>query len=101
MRAMVVERFGTSPVPAEVGEPLAGSGEALLEVRLGALNPIDLKIASGTFYGVAPSFRTWSEARGWGWCARRLAGLRVRGCASEPPDPERLPEWWLSPRTPS
>src|SRR5262245_52952092 len=54
MRAAIVERFGETPRPGEFREPRPGVGETLLEVSAGGLNPAEIRIASGTFYGWVP-----------------------------------------------
>ena len=41
---------GAAPAPAEVSEPAAEPGRALVRVRAAALNPVDLAIAAGRFY---------------------------------------------------
>ena len=52
MRAALMRELGAGPAPAEVGEP-AGNA-AVLEVETVALNPIDVAIGSGRFYGGHP-----------------------------------------------
>jgi NADPH:quinone reductase-like Zn-dependent oxidoreductase len=87
MRAALLERFGSSPRPGEVEEPVSADGEALVAVRLGALNPVDIKVASGSFYGRAPSlpYVPGSEGMGVVRTSQRLeAGTRVRFGASRP-----------------
>jgi NADPH:quinone reductase-like Zn-dependent oxidoreductase len=54
MRAAVVREVGAAPEPGELPEPTRSDGEALIQVRTGALNPIDLAIASGRFYAGPP-----------------------------------------------
>src|SRR5437016_13742012 len=54
MRAAVVREVGATPELAELPDPKRGDGEALVEVRAAALNPIDLAIASGRFYAGPP-----------------------------------------------
>ena len=53
MRAAVIERFGEPPVVRDKDEPPADSAE-LIEVTAAPLNPVDLSIASGRFYGGTP-----------------------------------------------
>ena len=87
MRAALLESFGSLPRPDEVEEPVASNGEALVEVSLGALNPVDIKIASGTFYGNVPSppYVPGSEGMGVVRTSERFApGTRVRFGASRP-----------------
>jgi NADPH:quinone reductase len=52
MRAALLRELGGVPEPAEVDEPR--SGEGLLEVVAVALNPLDVAVASGRFYGGSP-----------------------------------------------
>ncbi|TMC27782.1 MAG: zinc-binding dehydrogenase [Chloroflexi bacterium] len=53
MRAAVIERFGEPPVVRDKDEPPA-DGADLIEVTAAPLNPVDLSIASGRFYGGTP-----------------------------------------------
>ena len=55
MRAAWVERVGDAPGIRKVPDPVRGEGEALFEVRAAALNPIDLSIAAGRYYGGQPT----------------------------------------------
>ena len=54
MRAAVVREIGAVPEVGELPGPTPGDGEALVEVRAAALNPIDIAIASGRFYAGPP-----------------------------------------------
>jgi NADPH:quinone reductase len=54
MRAALVREVGATPELGELPDPKRGDGEALLQVRAAALNPIDLAIASGRFYAGPP-----------------------------------------------
>ncbi|TMK69675.1 MAG: zinc-binding dehydrogenase [Actinobacteria bacterium] len=54
MRAAVVREVGAVPEVGELPGPTPGDGEALVEVRAAALNPIDIAIASGRFYAGPP-----------------------------------------------
>jgi NADPH2:quinone reductase len=53
MRAAVIERYGEPPVVRDVPEPKP-DGAGLVEVTAGALNPVDISIASGKFYAGSP-----------------------------------------------
>src|SRR3954453_15837681 len=54
MRAALVEKLGEAPVVGETAEPEPGDGQALVEVTAAALNPIDISISIGRFYGGSP-----------------------------------------------
>lgn len=54
MIAARVPEWGALPRIEEVPQPTPGDGEALLRVRAAALNPVDVFIASGRFYGPVP-----------------------------------------------
>ena len=53
MRAARIAELGGSPAPAEVATPEAGE-RVLLDVLAVALNPLDLAVAAGRFYGGHP-----------------------------------------------
>jgi len=55
MRAAIVREIGTLPAPAEAPEPTPGGDESVLEVLASPLNPIDVAVAAGRFYGGHPS----------------------------------------------
>src|SRR3954449_3223707 len=54
MRAALVEQVGQPPVVGEVAEPQRGEGQALVQVTAAAINPIDISISLGKFYGGTP-----------------------------------------------
>ena len=54
MRAAVVSELGRPPEPGEAPEPAAGEGEVVVEVFATPLNPIDVNVAAGRFYGGHP-----------------------------------------------
>ena len=55
MRALVVHEHGADPqVEEDWPEPKRGEGQALVEMGAAGLNPVDLAIASGRFYGYRP-----------------------------------------------
>ena len=54
MRAALVEQIGEPPVVGEVAEPERGPGQALVQITAAPLNPIDLSISAGRFYGGHP-----------------------------------------------
>jgi NADPH2:quinone reductase len=51
MRAALIEQLGSPPRLADVPEP---DGDVLVEVECVPLNPIDVAIGAGTFYGGTP-----------------------------------------------
>ncbi len=63
---MSVVEWGAVPAVAEVPEPRAAGGQALVRVRAAALNPVDIAIASGRFYLPVPEppFVAGAEAVG-------------------------------------
>ncbi|MGC2206536.1 MAG: zinc-binding alcohol dehydrogenase family protein [Candidatus Dormiibacterota bacterium] len=81
MRAAVVEHFGASPQYRELARPLPHPGQVLIRVEAAAINPVDIRIASGTFYGGAPKLPYIPGGEGAGTVVedgRSLHGKRVR-----------------------
>ncbi|MGH3024218.1 MAG: quinone oxidoreductase family protein [Gaiellaceae bacterium] len=66
MRAALVSEIGRLPEPGEAPEAARGEGEALVEVVAVPLNPVDVNVAAGRFYGGSPPtpFVPGSEAVG-------------------------------------
>ena len=54
MRAAVVEAIGHPPAAADVPDPNAGPGEALVRIQAAALNPVELHIWNGHFFDGPP-----------------------------------------------
>lgn len=54
MRALVVTALGSPPELRDAAEPAPAEGEALVEVVAAAINPVDLSVASGSFFAGAP-----------------------------------------------
>jgi NADPH:quinone reductase-like Zn-dependent oxidoreductase len=54
MRGALLNGLGEVPRCEQVGDPAEGEGRAVVEVKAAALNPIDLRIASGGWYGRTP-----------------------------------------------
>jgi NADPH2:quinone reductase len=54
MRAVVVTEPGRLPELQDVAEPEPAAGEALLEILAAPINPVDLAVASGRFFGGTP-----------------------------------------------
>ncbi|TML69151.1 MAG: zinc-binding dehydrogenase [Actinobacteria bacterium] len=81
MRAAVVRGLGEAPQLGELPDAERGSGEALVEVRAAALNPIDIAIAAGRFHAGPPHVPYAPGREGVGLVrdsARVAAGTRVR-----------------------
>jgi NADPH2:quinone reductase len=55
MKAALVEQVGQPPVVGEVAEPQRGEGQALVQITAAAINPIDVSISTGRFYGGTPA----------------------------------------------
>jgi NADPH:quinone reductase-like Zn-dependent oxidoreductase len=74
VRAAILRQYGTPPEPGAFGEPEPGEGQEVVEVLAAGLNPVDISIASGTFYGGRPQLPCVVGREGVG---RRLGGERV------------------------
>ncbi|AGL16441.1 zinc-binding alcohol dehydrogenase family protein [Actinoplanes sp. N902-109] len=86
MQVAQLERFGEAPVAAQAPDPEPASGHTLVEVRMSALNPFDLRVAGGEFYIRPPlPYVPGSEGAGVVLHSDRWpAGTRVRFGASAP-----------------
>jgi len=80
MRAAVLSEYGV-PAPGEFQAPLAGDGQAVVDVLAAGLNPVDVAICAGTFYAGKPSLPSVAGREGVG----RLDGARVYFDAPVPP----------------
>jgi len=95
MRAAVITTLGEAPEIREVPEPVPGGGEVLVEVECAPLNPVDITIGAGTFYGGHPPLpyvpgeetigrrldtgeRVWVYGRFTGGLAERVAAPEER-----------------------
>ena len=74
MRAAILREYGAPPEPGDFREPQAGEGQEVVEVLAAGLNPVDISIASGTFYGGRPALPCVVGREGVG---RRAGGERV------------------------
>lgn len=54
MRAAVIREMGVAPDAADHESPGAGSGQTLIEVLAAPINPIDIAVGSGRFFGGHP-----------------------------------------------
>jgi NADPH2:quinone reductase len=54
VKAALVEQIGQPPVVGEVAEAQRGEGQALVQVTAAAINPIDVSISLGKWYGGTP-----------------------------------------------
>ncbi len=54
MRAAILTAYGQPPVLGDFDDPAPAKGQVEVEVLAAGLNPVDLVIASGTFYGGSP-----------------------------------------------
>ncbi len=54
MRAALITELGRPPEIGEAPDPVRGEGEALIRVLAVPLNPIDINVGAGRFYGGSP-----------------------------------------------
>jgi NADPH2:quinone reductase len=54
VRAALVTELGQPPSVGELPEPSAGVGEVVLEVLAAPVNPVDIAVSTGVFYGGHP-----------------------------------------------
>ena len=92
MRALVVHNHGADPrVEEGWPEPKRGEGQALVEMGAAGLNPVDLAIASGRFYGYRPDPPFVAGREGWAAWSRaptlapgtRVQTLKAAGSMAE------------------
>jgi NADPH:quinone reductase len=74
MRGAQIVELGRPPEPAELPEAQPGEGEILVHVEAVALNPLDLSVGNGVFYGGHPPLPYAPGCEGVG---RTEAGERV------------------------
>jgi NADPH2:quinone reductase len=66
VRAAILREYGQPPEPDEFDEPQAGDGQAVVEVAAAGLNPVDIRMASGSFYGGSPPLPSVAGREGVG-----------------------------------
>jgi NADPH2:quinone reductase len=54
MRAASITELGSLPAIGEAPDPVRGPGEALIQIAAVPLNPIDINVCAGRFYGGSP-----------------------------------------------
>ncbi|HEU4702345.1 MAG TPA: zinc-binding dehydrogenase [Conexibacter sp.] len=70
MHAAVLHAYGATPVYEPFEEPVAGSGQLVVEVTAAGVNPVDVRKASGTFVSGPPPLPSVVGSEGVG----RVAG---------------------------
>lgn len=92
MRAALVREIGALPEAGDSPEPVAADGEVVVDVLAASLNPVDVNVAAGRFYGGHPElpFVPGAEAVGrvrdagaLAWVFGEGIGLRRNGCIAE------------------
>src|SRR3954469_3788114 len=54
MRAAILREYGKPPEPGQADAPTSSGDQVVLDVEAGGLNPVDIRMASGNFYGGSP-----------------------------------------------
>jgi NADPH:quinone reductase len=54
VRAAIIDSIGELPRVGKMEEPVRGRGQALIRVAAASINPLDLAISSGRYYGGSP-----------------------------------------------
>jgi NADPH2:quinone reductase len=92
VRAAIVSEIGRLPEPGEVPDPQPGEGEEVVEVLAAPLNPIDINVAAGRFYGGHPATPYVPGCEGVGrvagtdgfvWMHGGGLGVKRDGCLAE------------------
>jgi len=92
VRAVVVSELGQVPDVLDMAEPEPGEDEVLLEVLAAPLNPVDLGVASGRFFGGFPPLPYVAGAEAVGrvagtgqvvWTGMQGLGVSRNGCLAE------------------
>jgi NADPH2:quinone reductase len=74
MKAAVIREFGRLPELADFPEPEPRAGQVVLDVEAAGMNPVEIAIASGAFYGPRPALPMIAGREGVG---RRRDGRRA------------------------
>ncbi len=82
VRAAILSAYGDVPSPGEFDLPAAADGQEVVDVEVAGLNPIDVSLASGTFYAGAPALPYVVGREGVG---RTAAGARAYFDGPVPP----------------
>jgi len=82
VRAAILRWYGAPPEPGDFDEPAAADGHEIVDVLAAGLNPVDIRMASGTFYGGSPPLPSVAGREGVG---RRADGQLVYFDAPVPP----------------
>ena len=90
MRAALIREVGRSPEVGERPDPIASDGEVVLEVLAAPLNPLDIAVGAGRFYGGHPPLPYVPGCEVVGRVDGRLVwafgggiGLKRDGCMAE------------------
>lgn len=92
MRAAVVSELGRVPEARDVPDPAPGEDEALVEVLAAPINPIDIAVGAGRFYGGHPerpyvpgceSVGRVAETTELVWAHGGGLGVRRDGCMAQ------------------
>ncbi|MGA7362600.1 MAG: zinc-binding alcohol dehydrogenase family protein [Candidatus Dormiibacterota bacterium] len=81
MRAAVIDRLGKGPTYREIPRPVPGPGQVLVQVQAAALNPVDLRLATGGHLRGVPTVPYVPGSEGVGTVVAGgspLQGKRVR-----------------------
>src|SRR5436309_13627760 len=66
MRAAILRWYGAPPELGDFDEPQAGDGSVVVDVVAAGLNPVDIRMASGHFYGGSPELPSVAGREGVG-----------------------------------
>src|SRR3954449_7405082 len=66
MRAAILRWYGAPPDVGDFEEPQTSDGQEIVEIVAGGLNPVDIRMASGHFYGGSPPLPSVAGREGIG-----------------------------------